>query len=428
MIYDQAKERTVFAVWSDGRLAYKPRVQVGSRLFLPYSPHNTLLEHGVILFPSAAEDYGAAPELVSAVETYLHRYVDLSPTFERLASYYVLLTWLYDDFNELPYLRVRGDAGSGKTRFLLSVGSLCYKPIFASGASTASPLFRILDASRGTLVIDESDFRYSDEKAEIVKILNQGHARGFPVLRTEGDQRREFSPRAYQVFGPKIVATRGLFDDRALESRCLTEVLGGKRLRDDIPINLTDTYREEALRLRNQLLMFRFHHAGKMKEASWIDRRLEPRLNQVFAPLMSVIDDAAVRDELRSMAYAYQEQLVTDRGFDTEAQVLEIIRDLETGVIPKELGVKAITSRFAERYSEEYERKITPRWIGSLLRQKLGLATERRHGSYFIAAAEKPKLLRLYEKYGLDVPEQPVVGKSHGTLGDVGDVEDNDSG
>jgi CheY-like chemotaxis protein len=70
----------------------------------------------------------------------------------------VLFSWIYDDFNELPYLRVIGDAGSGKTRFLLTVGSLCYKPIFASGASTVSPLFRALDIFRGTLLIDEGDF------------------------------------------------------------------------------------------------------------------------------------------------------------------------------------------------------------------------------------------------------------------------------
>ena len=74
------------------------------------------------------------------------------------------------------------DTGSGKTRFLLTAGSLCYKPIFASGASTVSPLFRILDSMRGTLIVDEGDFRFSDEKAELVKILNNGNGRGLSRL------------------------------------------------------------------------------------------------------------------------------------------------------------------------------------------------------------------------------------------------------
>jgi hypothetical protein len=107
----------------------------------------------------------------------------VSATFEKVATYYVLLSWLYDAFNELPYLRLRGDFGSGKTRALLTIGSLCYKPFFASGASTVSPIFHTPDAFRGTLIFDEADFRFSDERAEIVKILNNGDVRGLPVLR-----------------------------------------------------------------------------------------------------------------------------------------------------------------------------------------------------------------------------------------------------
>ena len=76
--------------------------------------------------------------LISDVQQFIHRYVDLSPTFEKIATYYVLLSWLYDVFNDLPYLRLRGDFGTGKTRALLVLGSICYKAFFASGASTVS--------------------------------------------------------------------------------------------------------------------------------------------------------------------------------------------------------------------------------------------------------------------------------------------------
>jgi hypothetical protein len=87
--------------------------------------------------------YGSEEQLVDELRTYLHRYVDLSPIFETISVYYILLSWLYESFNELPYLRIRGDFGSGKTRFLLILGSVTFRPIFASGASTISPLFRI---------------------------------------------------------------------------------------------------------------------------------------------------------------------------------------------------------------------------------------------------------------------------------------------
>ncbi|NIQ03929.1 MAG: hypothetical protein GWM98_29240, partial [Nitrospinaceae bacterium] len=98
---------------------------------------------------------------------------------------------------------------------------------------------------------------------EMVKILNNGNVKGFPVLRIEVSNNKEFNPRAFQVFGPKLVATRGNYEDRALESRFITEDMGQTRLREDIPINLPSQYKEEALRLRNKLLLFRFRNFGK---------------------------------------------------------------------------------------------------------------------------------------------------------------------
>src|SRR5438094_3333146 len=287
------ESRTLFCVSKVGVFHYETNLLVNGQRLVPYSPRNNLLTNEVVLFPSEPSEYGSEQELVEGIKAFIRRYVDVSPLFEQIASYYVLFTWVYDAFNELPYLRLRGDTGSGRTWFLLTVGSLCYKPIFASGASTVSPLFRILNSMRGTLIVDEGDFRFSDEKAELVKILNNGNGRGFPVLRSESVSEREFSPRAYSVFGHKLIATRGYFQDRALESRCLTEETGRRELRDDIPINLTADYKREALELRNKLLMFRFRSFGKRAvDPGLVDRSIEPRLAQIFVPLLSVIEDA----------------------------------------------------------------------------------------------------------------------------------------
>lgn len=415
MIYRPEENRTFFCVSRDGELRYETSLLADGQRLVPYSARNNLLTNEVLLFPSEAAEYESEHELVKSIRAFIHRYVDVPPLFEQIASYYVIFTWVYDAFNELPYLRLRGDTGSGKTRFLLTVGSLCYKPIFASGASTVSPLFRILDAVRGTLIIDEGDFRFSDEKAEIVKILNNGNARGFPVLRSESTNGREFSPRAYAVFGPKFVSTRGFFQDRALESRCLTEEMGGQKLREDIPINLTAEYKRDARELRNKLLMFRFRNFGKQQiDPALVDRSIEPRLAQIFVPLLSVIEDSSARGALRQVAREYHRELVADRGMDTEAQVLEIIQELRESPYGEELSIKEIARRFVDRHEADFQRKITPHWIGYVVRRKLGLKTEKRHGIYMIASAEGPRLERLLEKYGIEA--------SQGDLGDSGDL------
>ncbi len=407
MVHDPGADATGFCVGNAEGWEPAAHLTVSGQRLVPYSPRNNLLRHRVVLLPSSPEPYGSEAELLARIQASIHRYVDLSPVFEQLAASYVLLTWLYDRFNELPYLRVRGDAGSGKTRFLLIVGGLCYKPIFASGASTVSPLFRILDAFRGTLILDESDFRVSDERAEVVKILNNGNARGFPVLRSEQIDRREFDPRAYAVYGPKLVATRGFFADRALESRCLTEEIGQGRLRSDIPINLPDAWTDEARALRNQLLAFRFEHWHQERPTEpFVDRGLEPRLNQVFTPLLAVLNDESARANLRTCARRLQQQLVSDRGLELEARVLEIIRALSESDEGVRLSVRDITQWFADRFGSEYDTKITTKWIGGVIRRKLLIQTQKSHGLFVIPTSEMPKLALLYEKYGIGNDDQ----------------------
>lgn len=417
MVYHPDERRTLFCIADQKGIRIESTITDGGRRLVPLSPENNLLKHDVVLFPSTPLEYNSEGELIEEIRQFLHRYVDVSPLFERITSYYALFTWVYDAFNELPYLRLRGDTGTGKTRFLLTAGSLCYKPIFASGASTVSPIFRILNDIRGTLIIDEGDFRFSDEKAEIVKILNNGNARGFPVLRSEAVNSREFSPRAYAVFGPKLVSTRGFFQDRALESRCLTEETGGRRLRNDIPLNLTAEYQREALAIRNKLLMFRIRNFGKRAiDATLVDRSIEPRLSQVFVPLMSVIDDSEARTALREVAREYHRELVADRGMDLEAQVLEIIQELRDSPYADGLSIKEIAERMADRYGDDFERKVTPHWMGHVVRRKLGLKTEKRHGSYVIATSEGAKIARLLEKYGVSAGDT-----QSGDSGDLGD-------
>ena len=221
-------------------------------------------------------------------------------------------------------------------------------------------------------------------------------------MRSESVGGREFSPRAYTVFGPKIVATRGFFEDKALESRCLTEAMGQTGLRDDVPINLPPEHKEEALRLRNKLLLFRFHklrRAGVREDL--VDRTIEPRLNQIFVPLLSIIDDPCAIDDLRELARKYNREMIADRGMETEAQILEIIRDMLHSPFETRLSMTDITSWMIDRHSMDYERKITSKWIGNIIRKKLNLRLQKSDGLLSIPLAEEPKLERLFERYGI---------------------------
>src|ERR1019366_6761366 len=124
MVYRPEERRTLFCVATEDELRYETSLMDDGKRLVPYSPENNLLKNEVVLFPSEATPYESEQALVAEIREFIHRYVDVSPLFEEIASYYVLFTWVYDAFNELPYLRLRGDTGTGKTRFLLTAGSL----------------------------------------------------------------------------------------------------------------------------------------------------------------------------------------------------------------------------------------------------------------------------------------------------------------
>ena len=134
MVYREDDGTTGFAIYKNDAwsLVDSLRDDLG-RTLVPYAPDNSLVRSKIVLFPSEPADYGTQKQLIAEIQRYIHRYVDLDTGFELMAAYYVLFTWLYDGFNEVPYLRLKGDFGTGKTRFLQTVGALELSPNLGDG-------------------------------------------------------------------------------------------------------------------------------------------------------------------------------------------------------------------------------------------------------------------------------------------------------
>ncbi len=333
-----------------------------------------------------------------------------------ITAYYVLLTWVYDAFNELPYLRFRGDYGTGKTRALLTIGSICYKPFFASGASTVSPIFHVLDAMGGTLILDEADLRFSDATADLTKILNNGTVRGMPVLRTMTNRHRELNPQAFKVFGPKVIGMRERFADRALESRFLTEETGTRPLRADIPIQTPDALQAEAQALRNRLLAWRFHARHTVgPDPSRLIHGVEPRRNQLALALLSLIDDETVRERIRHELVGWEARVLHERAATPEATMLACLRDAFAGHSRLFVSVAEVTRQFNDRMAVELGTPMSPKWVGGVIRTKLHIQTHKTRGIYVVPCTERSKIETLAARYGLS----PLVSRNQSAFGYV---------
>lgn len=407
LLYDPVEHSTALAIARPGNdVSTEPSFDLptGERLG-PYSAQNNLIATECVLLPSDVGDVRDKRDLLEAVQGFLHRYVDLSPLFEEIAAYYVLLTWVYDAFSDLPYLRFRGDYGTGKTRALLTVGSLCHKPFFASGASTVSPIFHIQDAFQGTLILDEADFRFSDQTAELTKVLNNGTTRGMPVLRTMTNRNRELNPTAFRVFGPKIIAMRESFSDRALESRFLTEDTTARTMRSDIPIHLPESFKEEARELRNALLTWRFHARATVRpDPSRVPPTGSARLKQSSLALLSLMDDEDLRARVSEHLTGAEAGVIAERAETFEAAMIASITEAFATSTNARATVSAVTEGFNTRVGEDLGKPMTNRWVGAFVRRRLRLATQKTGGVYVIPATERPKVAALATRFGVDQP------------------------
>ncbi len=405
-----------------GKIEYQKTVDVGNVTCLPYpATLGVIRNQRIVLFPEKAEEYGSEKQLVREIQSFLHDWFDFGdPFYEKLAAYYILFSWLYDCFENLPYLRALGDYGTGKTRFIQTIGVLCYRPMLVSGASTASPIFRLIDMFRGTLVMDEADFANSDAESELIKIINVGYYKGGCVMRAEKEQDTDiYAPETYDVFGPKILATRKPFSDRAVESRCLTKRTTTARPRPGIPYILNDKFWARSNTLRNKLLMYRLRNHRRVEvDDALANESVEPRLNQVTMALKSIIEDLEMRREIDVFVSAYNQTLISDRQLTMPAIVVQALVDIYyhkkvdlMGTDLRDLTPQGIADRAKAILADlDPETKVYPRLITKLLREELGIInigknlhpTNRRAMVDF----EESELEALMKRYGIEKPMQ----------------------
>ena len=309
----------------------------GNTKIMPSDDPNHLVSKGVVLFPSSATDYGTQADLDAALIAFVHRYCDVPPFWERIIVAYVKLTWVFDRFTAIPYLRFLGEWSGGKTRMPQTTAVLAYRSIVASGAMTAAVLFRLIEQFRGTCYLDEADFRSSDLWTEIVKVLNAGYKKNNPVLRCDKDNQ----PEAFDVFGPKILTTRKRWQDAALESRCITlEVQEKAKIRSDVPYQLPATFDAEARGLRNQLLMWRLRNYRNIQynESKLRASGLDPRMVEIAAPLTAVSGSDFVDPLIQFLGKRAEEQ----RADTPQRYIVGAMRDLLGTARSKIVRVKEV--------------------------------------------------------------------------------------
>jgi hypothetical protein len=150
---------------------------------------------------------GAA--LSDSIAEAIRRYVVLSDRSRDATALWILHSYLIDCFPVSPRLAVCSPTKQcGKTTLLDVLGRLVLKPLPTANV-TASAIFRVVEAYRPTLLVDEADTFLRDND-ELRGIINSGHRHGGSVLRAVGD---DYEPRAFSTYSPCAIALIGKLPD-----------------------------------------------------------------------------------------------------------------------------------------------------------------------------------------------------------------------
>ena len=356
-----------------------------------------LVINNVVLLPGMPVDYGSEDKLVDEIKEFLFQYFEVPKFFESFLPYLILFYWVYDRFPFIPYLHFLGRTGTGKSTAMEVLGSICYKPIDASGAITMASIFRIASLWKGTLLLDEFN-PGGDSYKEMLSLLKSGVSNK-AVLRVEGDKKREV--KTYMVKSPKIFTSEKPITDAGLRSRVLEIKMEINKIK--MPLYRQKRYLDKALDLRNKLLMWRLNKLSKV-DLSVIEfgfkelQGFQGRVQQVITPIYYMANDEA-KVKIAEFAKEQQEETLSERRESLDGQIFEII------LSGFKRSLQPTLSAITESINTGSKFPITERKIGSVIRKILGFNIERRGDqniSTIVIEKQEERISELCEYYGLD--------------------------
>jgi hypothetical protein len=142
---------------------------------------------------------------LECVQYILQQYVDLKPHEYLAVALWILHTHTFDHFMISPRLAITSPVrGCGKTTLLALIEALSARAERMDGVTPAA-IFRMIDAWRHTLLIDEADNLDLKTNGTLRAVINSGHRKGGKITRVIQD-----APKRFSTFAPMAIAAIGV--------------------------------------------------------------------------------------------------------------------------------------------------------------------------------------------------------------------------
>lgn len=341
------------------------------------------------------------------IKQVLSRFVDYNSQFDAdILTLWLMGSYCFPIFEAFPYVYLVGVKRSGKTKTLLLIDKLAFNAILSSNISPAV-LFRLVEATRGTLALDESE-QLSDksQKEELRELLNSGYKKGAPAYRITKGGKGQMKIDAFEIYSPKAIANiKGL--DNVLEDRAITITMVRTKNPDKGNLAVTEAS-EDWEYLRSLLYEFALTYAKDISDIYEADpsvNTLLNRQNELWKPLLSiakVVDQEleGTFEQMRQEALRKAEEATNYDLEDFDEAVLLALNDLSAGEDETTLTNKEIKIKAHSFLEEDQKIYLTSRGVGAALK-RFGIAGKKIQGNWRYTVKKK-QLEELFSRYGVN--------------------------
>ena len=362
------------------------------------------------------EGEGVDPVLVYHELKALYRYYSdfKDPATPAVLAVATMGTYLYRVFESFPYVAMVAEKGSGKTKVLTIEKKVCFNAVL-SVDSSISALFRTIDGSAGTMLLDEAEGLNNTELAqEFRSILNAGYKRGGTVRRTDMDADTPAKRvKEFDVYCPKMLAgIKGL--EGVLESRCVMFPMLKTTDRVKANRDVTESGEDWAY-LRHLLYSFGLTCAAPIRDIYLTDpailglKSVYGREGELWRPFLSIarfLTEAGCEglfEEMCELAVRKSQEAKEVGVDDWTAKVLLAIERVAQDKSTEEYTTtKDIATALEEFFDETELKRPSARYVGTIIK-RFDLAKDKKRRSaghmYLIHHAGVVDVLR---RYGVD--------------------------
>lgn len=269
----------------------------------------------------------APAQLLDDVSAAILQFIILDTEQAHTAALWIATCWFVEVIHCAPICLVNApEKACGKTQLLTVLGKLVPRAAQASGISP-SVLFRMIEAYRPTLLIDEVETVLTRDNEDLRGLVNAGHTRDSAYVWRSVAKGDDFEPRRFSVWGMKAIA--GINADRLAETVTSRSIV--INLRKKLPHEKVDRLRnaQHGLfeNLKGRLARFAEDYSAQVRDAHpALPEALSDRAQDNWEPLLAIAGCAGDEWVTRATAAALK---LSGAGEKTVSTGNELLADIQ---------------------------------------------------------------------------------------------------